>query len=109
MSFSSLGFVSCCSMIALPLPLFVPISVAALALGRDHVSDSIMLAYYSVNAVAPGPVDTVRFRQECADNPDQLWLDAQATVSRHPPRVQSMWSDVDSYRLVLEGQSQSKL
>lgn len=88
--FFSLDFVSCCSMIALPPPLFVPISVAALALGRDRVSDSIMLVYYSVNAVAPGPVDTVRFRQECADNPDQLWLDAQATVSRRPPSMRSM-------------------
>jgi len=32
-----------------------------------------------VNAVAPGPVDTAQFRKECAENPDQLWLDAQAT------------------------------
>ncbi|KAF9641369.1 hypothetical protein BFW01_g729 [Lasiodiplodia theobromae] len=38
-----------------------------------------------VNAVAPGPVDTVRFRQECADNPDQLWLDAQATTGLGKP------------------------
>ncbi len=32
-----------------------------------------------VNAVAPGPVDTVQFKRECAENPEQLWLDAQAT------------------------------
>jgi NAD(P)-dependent dehydrogenase (short-subunit alcohol dehydrogenase family) len=32
-----------------------------------------------VNAVAPGPVDTAQFRKECAANPNQLWLDAQAT------------------------------
>jgi NAD(P)-dependent dehydrogenase (short-subunit alcohol dehydrogenase family) len=32
-----------------------------------------------VNAVAPGPVDTPQFRKECVENPDQLWLDAQAT------------------------------
>lgn len=32
-----------------------------------------------VNAVAPGPVDTPQFKKECAENPDQLWLDAQAT------------------------------
>jgi hypothetical protein len=29
--------------------------------------------------VAPGPVDTEQFRKECAENPEQLWLDAQAT------------------------------
>ncbi|KAL9598683.1 MAG: hypothetical protein Q9219_004352 [cf. Caloplaca sp. 3 TL-2023] len=32
-----------------------------------------------VNAVAPGPVNTERFRWECQQNPDQYWLDAQAT------------------------------
>jgi NAD(P)-dependent dehydrogenase (short-subunit alcohol dehydrogenase family) len=32
-----------------------------------------------VNAVAPGPVDTEQFRKECSDNPEQLYLDAQAT------------------------------
>lgn len=32
-----------------------------------------------VNAVAPGPVDTPQFKKECAENPNQLWLDAQAT------------------------------
>lgn len=32
-----------------------------------------------VNAVAPGPVDTVQFRRECEANPEQYWLDCQAT------------------------------
>ena len=32
-----------------------------------------------VNAIAPGPVNTVRFKEECRENPDQYWLDAQAT------------------------------
>lgn len=32
-----------------------------------------------VNAVAPGPVDTLQFKKECTQNPDQLYLDAQAT------------------------------
>ena len=36
-------------------------------------------AYYRVNAIAPGPVDTARFRKECSEDPEQLWLDAQAT------------------------------
>jgi len=34
-----------------------------------------------VNAVAPGPVDTVLFRKECEARPDLLWLDAQATTA----------------------------
>jgi hypothetical protein len=34
---------------------------------------------YRVNAVAPGPVDTVQFRREVLENPLQMWLDAQAT------------------------------
>lgn len=38
-----------------------------------------------VNAVAPGPVDTAQFRRECAENPDQLWLDAQATTGLRKP------------------------
>ncbi|KAE8453372.1 hypothetical protein EG329_010233 [Mollisiaceae sp. DMI_Dod_QoI] len=38
-----------------------------------------------VNAVAPGPVDTAQFKKECAANPDQLWLDAQATVALKRP------------------------
>lgn len=38
-----------------------------------------------VNAVAPGPVDTPQFKQECAANPDQLWLDAQATIALKRP------------------------
>jgi hypothetical protein len=33
----------------------------------------------SVNAVAPGPVDTEQFKKECRENPEQFWLDCQAT------------------------------
>ena len=33
----------------------------------------------SVNAVAPGPVDTEQFKEECRENPEQFWLDCQAT------------------------------
>lgn len=32
-----------------------------------------------VNTVAPGPVDTAQFRKECKENPNQYYLDAQAT------------------------------
>ncbi|KAH8597888.1 NAD-P-binding protein [Bisporella sp. PMI_857] len=32
-----------------------------------------------VNAVAPGPVDTEQFKKECKENPEQYWMDAQAT------------------------------
>jgi hypothetical protein len=39
-----------------------------------------------VNAVAPGPVDTVQFRKECQENPEQLYLDAQATYVKAIPR-----------------------
>lgn len=38
-----------------------------------------------VNAVAPGPVDTAQFKIECAENPEQLYLDAQATVALKRP------------------------
>jgi NAD(P)-dependent dehydrogenase (short-subunit alcohol dehydrogenase family) len=38
-----------------------------------------------VNAVAPGAVDTERWAQECADNPEQYWEEAQATVIHFPP------------------------
>lgn len=38
-----------------------------------------------VNAVAPGPVDTEQFRRECKQNPDQYWLDAQATTTLAQP------------------------
>ncbi|KAK0103550.1 hypothetical protein ONS95_005567 [Cadophora gregata] len=38
-----------------------------------------------VNAVAPGPVDTPQFRKECAENPNQLWVDAQATTALKKP------------------------
>lgn len=35
-----------------------------------------------VNVVAPGPVETDRWHEECKQNPDQLYLEAQATVRR---------------------------
>jgi NAD(P)-dependent dehydrogenase (short-subunit alcohol dehydrogenase family) len=38
-----------------------------------------------VNAVAPGPVDTAQFRKECSENPNQFWLDAQATTGLKKP------------------------
>ncbi|KAL8711922.1 MAG: hypothetical protein Q9225_007028 [Loekoesia sp. 1 TL-2023] len=38
-----------------------------------------------VNAVAPGPVNTEQFRWECKQNPDQYWLDAQATTALAQP------------------------
>ncbi|KAI4201343.1 MAG: hypothetical protein LQ346_002191 [Caloplaca aetnensis] len=38
-----------------------------------------------VNAVAPGPVNTEQFRWECKQNPDQYWLDAQATTALKQP------------------------
>ncbi|KAF2754847.1 NAD(P)-binding protein [Pseudovirgaria hyperparasitica] len=41
--------------------------------------------YARVNAVAPGPVDTPRFREECAADPHQFYVDAQATVPRRMP------------------------
>jgi NAD(P)-dependent dehydrogenase (short-subunit alcohol dehydrogenase family) len=34
-----------------------------------------------VNAIAPGPVDTERFKQECKDDPLQYWHDCEATVA----------------------------
>ncbi|KAL8929493.1 MAG: hypothetical protein Q9208_001162 [Pyrenodesmia sp. 3 TL-2023] len=38
-----------------------------------------------VNAIAPGPVNTEQFRWECKQNPDQYWLDAQATTALKQP------------------------
>ncbi|TVY36441.1 N-acylmannosamine 1-dehydrogenase [Lachnellula subtilissima] len=38
-----------------------------------------------VNAVAPGPVDTEQFRKECRENPEQLYVDAQATTGLRCP------------------------
>lgn len=44
-----------------------------------------------VNAVAPGPVNTEQFKWECKQNPDQYWLDAQATYVQPfaPSRIDS--------------------
>ena len=33
-----------------------------------------------VNAIAPGAVDTARFRDECKDDPQRFWKEVQATV-----------------------------
>lgn len=38
-----------------------------------------------VNAVAPGPVDTAQFRKECEENPNQFYLDSQATTGLRRP------------------------
>ncbi|EIM80013.1 NAD-P-binding protein [Stereum hirsutum FP-91666 SS1] len=38
-----------------------------------------------VNAIAPGAVDTAQFRRECEANPEQYWLDAQATTAQKRP------------------------
>lgn len=37
------------------------------------------LCHHRVNAIAPGPVATPQFWKECAENPDQLYMDAQGT------------------------------
>lgn len=42
-----------------------------------------------VNAIAPGPVDTPQFKKECAENPDQLYADAQGTVPLKKPVPES--------------------
>ena len=39
-----------------------------------------------VNVIAPGPVQTDRWEQECRQNPDQYYLEAQATVRIRPCR-----------------------
>jgi NAD(P)-dependent dehydrogenase (short-subunit alcohol dehydrogenase family) len=46
-----------------------------------------MLTKTRVNAVAPGPVDTEQFRKECQENPEQLYLDAQATYVKAIPGI----------------------
>ncbi|KAF2022989.1 NAD-P-binding protein [Setomelanomma holmii] len=38
-----------------------------------------------VNVVAPGPVETDRWHEECRQNPDQLYLEAQATTALCQP------------------------
>jgi NAD(P)-dependent dehydrogenase (short-subunit alcohol dehydrogenase family) len=47
--------------------------------------DTAGLILTRVNAVAPGPVDTVQFRKECQENPEQFYLDAQATTALRKP------------------------
>lgn len=48
-------------------------------IGNCYNTGGSWLILRRVNAVAPGPVDTPQFKKECAVNPDQFWLDAQAT------------------------------
>ncbi|KAL9091303.1 MAG: hypothetical protein Q9165_004937 [Trypethelium subeluteriae] len=38
-----------------------------------------------VNAIAPGPVATPKFWQECQESPEMYWLEAQATVAQKRP------------------------
>lgn len=38
-----------------------------------------------VNVVAPGPVGTKQFKKECEANPQQYWLDCQATTALKRP------------------------
>ncbi|KAI8933108.1 hypothetical protein NX059_009751 [Plenodomus lindquistii] len=38
-----------------------------------------------VNVVAPGPVETQRWHEECKSNPDQYYLEAQATTALGEP------------------------
>ncbi|KAJ4993435.1 short-chain dehydrogenase reductase sdr [Stagonosporopsis vannaccii] len=38
-----------------------------------------------VNVIAPGPVRTERWEQECEQNPDQYYIDAQATTALGEP------------------------
>lgn len=52
------------------------------SLARDAVSIDPRCR---VNAVAPGPVDTRQFREECANDPTALWREAQATVAQKKP------------------------
>ncbi|EXJ93326.1 hypothetical protein A1O1_01718 [Capronia coronata CBS 617.96] len=52
------------------------------SLARDAVSIDPRCR---VNAVAPGPVDTSQFRNECANDPTALWREAQATVALKKP------------------------
>ncbi|KAJ9659563.1 hypothetical protein H2201_007312 [Coniosporium apollinis] len=37
------------------------------------------------NAIAPGPVDTARFKEECRQDPNQFYADAQATTALGKP------------------------
>jgi NAD(P)-dependent dehydrogenase (short-subunit alcohol dehydrogenase family) len=60
------------------------------ALGKSAVQGGLLMSLRAeaprvwqgarVNVVAPGPVETDRWHEECKQNPDQLYLEAQATV-----------------------------
>jgi NAD(P)-dependent dehydrogenase (short-subunit alcohol dehydrogenase family) len=65
------------------------------SLGKSAVQGGLLLSLRQdvvrewpgarVNAVAPGPVETIRWTEECKQNPEQYYLEAQATVSSPPP------------------------
>jgi NAD(P)-dependent dehydrogenase (short-subunit alcohol dehydrogenase family) len=60
------------------------------ALGKSAVQGGMLMSLRAeaprvwpgarVNVVAPGPVETERWRLECEERPGQLWEEAQATV-----------------------------
>jgi NAD(P)-dependent dehydrogenase (short-subunit alcohol dehydrogenase family) len=64
---------------------------AEYSLGKSAVQGGLLMSLRAeapriwpgarVNVVAPGPVETARWHEECKERPDQLWLEAQATVS----------------------------
>lgn len=75
-----------------------------------------------VNAIAPGPVATAKFYEECKANPNQLWLDAQGTVAQKRPvsmeriarsivyLASERWSgDVHGQTLNVDGGKQGKV
>ncbi|KAF2685362.1 NAD-P-binding protein [Lentithecium fluviatile CBS 122367] len=61
------------------------------SLGKSAVQGGLLLSLRQdvvreypgarVNAVAPGPVETARWEEECRQNPEQYYLEAQATTA----------------------------
>lgn len=68
---------------------------AEYSLGKSAVQGGLLMSLRAeaprvwqgarVNVVAPGPVETDRWHEEIKQSPDQLYLDAQATVLSHQP------------------------
>lgn len=64
---------------------------AEYALGKSAVQGGLLMSLRAeaprvwpgarVNVIAPGPVETARWHQECEQNPEQLYQEAQATVT----------------------------
>jgi NAD(P)-dependent dehydrogenase (short-subunit alcohol dehydrogenase family) len=64
------------------------------SLGKSAVQGGLLLSLRQdvvkewpgarVNAVAPGPVETARWEEECKEDPEQYYLEAQATVTSPP-------------------------